>query len=231
MIIGIIVARGGSKGVPRKNIVNFCGKPLVAWTIEQAIECPMIDEVYVSTEDSEIAKISKKYGAKVIIRPKEFAKDDSPVELALKHALEQINNLDKINYVVLFQPSSPLKETFDITNAIRKIISENADSLFSGTTMDDLTTWTIKDGKLESFSFDWKNRGMRTDRVKKIPQIIENGAIYIFKPSVLYEYNNRLGGKIVMSEMDSWKIHEIDNMDDLKLCSELFTLKILKNGK
>lgn len=231
MIIAIIIARGGSKGVPRKNIIDFCGKPLVAWTIEQAIECPMIDEVYVSTEDKEIAEISKRYGAKVIIRPEEFSRDDSPAEPALKHTLEQISNSKEISYVVLLQPSSPLKETIDITNAINKIIKDNADSLFSGTTMEDLTTWTIKNGKLESFSFDWKNRGMRTNRIKQIPQIIENGAIYIFKPSILNKYNNRLGGKIVISEMDSWKIHEIDNIDDLKLCSELFKLKILKNEK
>ncbi len=223
-IIAIIPARGGSKGIPKKNIVDFCGKPLIAWSIQHAKKSKKIDTVYVSTNDKEIASISEQYEAKVIWRPEEISKDLSPSEDALKHVLNEIskNNPEKIDYVVFLQATSPLRETKDIDNAIDKIIFENADSLFSGAELGDFYIWKEIRGQLKSLNYDYKNRKQRQEFGK---QFVENGSIYIFKPEILFKYNNRLEGKIVISEMEFWKSFEIDKLDDLKFCKELFKIK------
>jgi len=227
-IIAIIPARGGSKSIPQKNIINFCGKPLVVWSILQAKESKKINAIYVSTDNKEIASVSKQYGAEIIWRPKEISGDLSPSEEALKHAINKIskeNPGSKINYVVFLQATSPLRKSKDIDNAIKKIISENADSLFSGAKLGDFYIWEKTGKKLKSLNYDYKKRKRKQDFGK---QFVENGSIYIFKPEILFKYNNRLGGKVVISEMEFWKSFEIDNLDDLKLCEELFETKGLK---
>lgn len=220
-IIAIIPARLDSKGIPKKNIIDFCGKPLIAWTIEQAKKSEKIDDIYVSTDGEEIASVSEECGAKVIWRPKEISGDSASSEHALKHVLKEIN--ENIDYVVFFQATSPLRETKDIDKAIDKIISEGADSLFSGTELDDFCIWEKEKDIFKSTSYDYMNRKMRQDFEKK--QFLENGSFYIFKPDILFKNNNRLGGKIVVSEMEFWKSFEIDNLEGLKFCEELFKIK------
>lgn len=223
-IIAIIPARGGSKGILKKNIVDFCGKPLIAWTIERAKESKYIDEIYVSTDDKDIASVSEKYGAKIIWRPKEISGDFSPSEDALKHAISEIykKNPRKIDYVVFLQATSPLREAKDIDNAIDKIIAEKSDALFSGAELGDFYIWRKIKSKLESVNYDYKNRKRRQDFEK---QFVENGSIYIFKPEILFKYNNHLAGKISISEMEFWKSFEADNLETLKFCEELFKIK------
>ena len=224
-IIAIIPARGGSKGIPKKNIVNFCGKPLISWTILAAKKSKKISAVYVSTDSKEISDISEKYGAEVIYRPKKISGDSSSSEEALKHAIEEIykKNSEKIDYVVFLQATSPLRETADIDNAIQKIISEKADSLFSGAELGDFYVWKKMKNCVDSLNYDYKNRKRRQDFEN---QFVENGSIYIFKPETLFKYNNRLGGKIAISDMDLWKSFEIDDMQGLEFCRLLFKTKI-----
>jgi len=223
-IICIIPARGGSKGIPKKNIIDFLGKPLLAWSIEDAKNSSLIDEVYVSTDDKEIAKVAEQYGAKVIERPKEISGDFSPSEEALKHAIGEISkeHPPKIEYVVFLQATSPLRETSDIDNAIEKIIAEEADSLFSAADIGDFLIWRKNGGKLESVNYDYKNRKRRQDFEE---QFVENGSLYIFKPEILLRHNNRLGGKIVVSEMEFWKSFEIDDIEDLNFCQDIGRIK------
>ena len=104
-IVAIIPARGGSKGIPKKNIMDFCGKPLIAWSIEQAFGCSLIDGVYVSTDDAEISRTSKEFGAQIITRPVELATDTSSSEIAILDAINQIEKGDgrKIDCVVFLQ--------------------------------------------------------------------------------------------------------------------------------
>lgn len=222
-VAGIILARGGSKSIPQKNIINFHNKPLIAWTIEQALSSDYISEVFVSTDDKDIGNISAKYGAKVIWRPEDLAADNSTSEEALLHAISEIEKHKKIELVVFLQATSPLRGKKDIDNAMEKFFSTNADSLFSAAVLDDFCAWEVAGDGLRSITFDYKNRGRRQDRK---PFYLENGSIYIFKPEVIKKYNNRLGGEIAFYQMPLWKSHEIDNLEDIEIC-EYFMQKVL----
>jgi N-acylneuraminate cytidylyltransferase len=226
-IIGILPARGGSKGIPRKNIMNFCGKPLIAWTIIHAINSIAIKDIYVSTDDDEIANISKQYGAKIIRRPSHISGDTATSESAIIHALDKIGNSEnnKIELVVFYQATSPLRQLYDTDNAVKFFYEENADSLFSAVKLDDCTLWAIRNNALQSLSFDYKNRGRRQDRE---PVFLENGSFYIFKPEILRKENNRIGGKISMYFMPFWQSYEIDSFADIEICSYFMSKYILQ---
>ncbi len=155
-IIGIIPARGGSKGIPGKNIKELAGKPLIAYTIEQAKESKYLDEIYVSTENLEIAKISEKYGAKVIERPMELATDTATSESVLFHFAKKVN----FDILVFFQCTSPLRYSHQIDEAIEKFIKEDADSLLTGC-INDRFLW---DNYGKSINHDFRNRPRRQDR-------------------------------------------------------------------
>ena len=214
--ISIIPARGGSKGIPNKNILPIAGKPLLAWTIEQLIATKSINETYVSTNNDKIAKVAHQYGAEVIIRPEEISGDADSSESALVHALNYLKKEKglKPDIVVFLQCTSPLRKKDDIDNAINLFIKESADSLISGSLFEDFLIWEDIDGKWESVSYDYIHRGRRQ---KRNPQFVENGSIYIFKPEVLRKYNNRIAGKMVLYEMDFWQTWEIDTSEDIPL--------------
>jgi CMP-N,N'-diacetyllegionaminic acid synthase len=218
-IKAIIPARGGSKGILKKNIVDFAGKPLLAWTIEQAKKASYIDAVYVSSDDDEILEVAKEHGANPIKRPPEISGDKATSESCLLHALQHMN---APSAAVFLQATSPLREPQDIDHAIKKFNKEELDSLFSATPLEDFFIWRVNKAHVMSYNYDYRERKRRQDISG---QIVENGSFYIFKPSVLAEHNNRLGGKIGYSLMDSWKLHEIDNLDDLELCEYLFKKK------
>jgi N-acylneuraminate cytidylyltransferase len=225
-IIAIIPARGGSKGIPKKNIIDFCGRPLISWTIEEAQRCKYIKDIYVSSDDNEILKIAKEEGAKIIKRPIKLATDTSSAEEALQHAIVYIERVEKkdIELVVFLQVTSPLRTSQDIDKSIEMFLSKEVDSLFSATEMQDFCIWQKKARRLVSLTYDYKNRGRRQDRP---PLYLENGSIYIFKPNILKEYNNRLGGKIAMYLMDYWKSYEIDKVPDLEVCKYFMKNRIL----
>lgn len=225
MIISIIPARGGSKGLPKKNIVDFCGRPLIAWSILQSKESGSIDEVYVSSDDDEIIEISRKFGAKTIKRPKELATDFSTSEEALLHAVSIIESRVDINLIVFLQATSPLREDKDIDEAVTEFKAQKLDSLFSAARLEDFFIWSKKQDGFESLNYDFKNRIRKQDVDL---QYVENGSIYILKPSVLRKYNNRLGGRIGVYEMEFWKTWEIDSMGDKELCEWYFKKRILK---
>lgn len=131
-IIAIIPARGESKSIPRKNIKLLAGKPLIVYTIETALKCKLLDRVIVSTDDEEIAAISKKHGAEVpFIRPRELALDATPMLPVLQHAVSYLEQNEKlhIDIVVILQPTSPFRKVSDIENCIEKLKKEKADSV------------------------------------------------------------------------------------------------------
>jgi len=225
-IVAIILARGGSKGVPKKNVIDFCGKPLIAWTIDNCIKGGA-NSVWVSSDSDEILEISSKYGANKIKRPNEIAGDFATSETAWLHAIDYIElKEEKIDWVIAPQVTSPLREANDISKAITLAKENIHDSFFSCSIAEDLFFWQ-KDinGKLESVNYDWRNRKRRQDITK---QYIENGSFYLFKPQVLRDTNNRFGSNIGLVEMEFWKMFEIDSYEDLKMCSALMREFIIK---
>jgi len=215
-ILTIIPARGGSKGIPRKNVRLLAGKPLIAHTIEQALEAESITRTIVSTDDQEIASVSAEYGAEVVKRPVELATDSATSESAVKHTLEYLKEREgyKSNLVVFLQCTSPVRISQDIDQAVQLLLDEDADSLVSVTPWHGLN-WIRDNGEAKSVTFDYRNRPRRQDMR---PEFRENGSIFIFKPWVLYELNNRLGGKIVLFEMNPWTRFEADTLEDFALC-------------
>lgn len=135
-VICIIPARGGSKGIPRKNIKQLSGKPLIAYSIEQALQSKYIDRVIVSTEDNEIAGIAKKYGAETpFLRPKYLAGDDIAIVDVLLHSIDWIEKREKYNFdiLVLLHATAPLRNVSDIDCCIKMLIKEKANNVFSVT--------------------------------------------------------------------------------------------------
>lgn len=216
-IVCIIPARGGSKGIPKKNIIPFAGKPLIAWSIEQAKRSRYISDIYVTSDDDDILRISSSYGVKVIRRPKVISGDTASSESALIHALSEIKF--KPNLIVFLQAVAPLRKYNDIDCAIKKIFEDRADSLFSGSYLEDFFVWIETEKGLKSLNYDYKNRKRRQETDKSF---VENGSIYIFKPVIIEKENNRLGGKISIYEMEFWQSFEIDTYEDIELCEWLF---------
>jgi len=226
--IVIIPARGGSKAIPGKNIVDFCGKPLIGWTIQQALHAQSVHEVYVSTDNKTIRSVSKEFGAHIIHRPHELATDTSTSEQALLHALDVIQkDFGYIDSIVFLQATSPLRTSDDIDESIRLFQKEKADCILSASILEDACIWKFGKIGLESVTFDHKNRLMRQERK---PYYLENGSIYIIKPEILKALKNRTGGKISVYTMPGWKSFEIDTYSDLEICEYFMKTKIIPDG-
>jgi CMP-N-acetylneuraminic acid synthetase len=219
--LAIIPARGGSKGLPRKNIKPLLGKPLVAWTIEQAKKSKYIDRIVVSTEDMEIAEIAKEYGAEIIERPEELAKDESPTIDAIFHALEVLKaenyNLD---IIILLQPTSPLRKAEDIDNAMELFFNSVCEAVVSVCEVEHSPYWSFKieDNYLKLFFGDkyWK---MRRQDLPKV--YVPNGAIYISTPENLRKYKSFYCFKTIPYIMPPERSVDIDKEIDFMLAELL----------
>ncbi|MFC1986967.1 cytidylyltransferase domain-containing protein [Chloroflexota bacterium] len=219
-ICAIIPARGGSKGIPRKNIRLLAGKPLIAYSIERALQAQQVNRTIVSTEDAEIAKVAQQYGAEVVIRPPELATDTASSESVLLHVLSFLEQQEGYvpSLIVLLQPTSPLRQPDDIDNAINKLIKDKADSLLSLTESREFM-WEKTEQGYTSLTFDYKDRKRRQELE---PLYYENGAIYVFKPEIIKKYQNRLGGKISVYLMQPWQRVDIDDFDSFEWCEWLY---------
>jgi len=215
--VAIILARGGSKGIPGKNIIDFCGKPLIVWTIEQMQKTKGINSIWVSSDSEKILSISRNCGVEIICRPDDISSDSATSESAWLHALEYIEEkVGCIDLVIAPQVTSPLREPEDIECGIHNFQKQKYDSMFSCSAVEGLFFWKkMPDGKLRSVNYNYRNRKRRQDISK---QYIENGSFYLFKPEVLRKFDNRLGGKIGVIQMEFWKMFEIDDLSDIKLC-------------
>ncbi len=216
--ISVVLARGGSRGIPKKNITDFCGKPLMAWTIEHCLQGG-VDQVFVSSDSEEILETGSRYGGIPIERPVEIAGDNATSESGWLHALDLIEAKEgAFDWVLAPQVTSPLRSADDIRKGIETASSGKYDSLFSCSIAEDLFFWEQQPEGLESVNYDWRIRKRRQETPK---QYIENGSFYLFRPEILKKYNNRFGGRIGMVEMEFWKMFEIDSSEDLRMCAAL----------
>jgi len=209
-VLGIIPARGGSKGIPLKNLAMLGGKPLIARTIEDGLESK-ITKLVVSTDSQEIAQVAIQLGAEAIQRPPELSTDHSPSEDALIHALAVLGGFWDV--VVMLQATSPLRPQGDIDQAIDWVHGNVYDSVVSVVERHQFVWQSGPDG---AFSMSYNPTGQRPRRQDSI-QFIENGSIYAFRPEMLSQYRTRLGGKIGLLEQPWWCGFEIDEPRDLEL--------------
>lgn len=215
-VLAIIPARGGSKGIPGKNVRIVAGKPLLAHSILQARQAPSIDRVVVSTDDAEIGRVAEEYGADVVWRPAEISNDTATSESALRHVLDEESRQGRPDpdLVVFLQGTSPVRAEDDIDRAIETLRREGADSLVSVVPFH-VFIWRRNADTAWPIDYDPRSRPRRQDRD---PEYMENGSIYVFKPWVLRTFDSRLGGKIALHVMDDWSFVDINDERDLELC-------------
>lgn len=232
-ILGLIPARGGSKGLPRKNIKLLLGKPLIAWTIEQALASKYLDRVIVSTDDKEIAEISKKYGAEVpFMRPKELARDDSTTSDVILHVLNWFESTgEKYDYLALLEPTSPLREKNDIDNGIMKLI-ENENKANSLVSVGEIAlehpfiSKKINDkGCVKPF---YKVKYSCVKRRQDLSKAyFPYGVLYLSKVSDIKEYKTFYQKKTMPMFIKRWQNYEIDDIWDF-VCIEAILKRVIK---
>lgn len=233
-IIAIIPARGGSKGLPRKNIRPLLGKPLLAWTIEQAKKSRYIDRIMVSTEDEEIAEISKEYGAEVpFLRPKVLARDDSPTTDAIMHAINWFEKREEyFDIIVLLEPTSPLRKEDDIDNAIELFIKniDKADSLVSVGEVHLENPYIMKKfekGYVKSFIEINEEIYQR----QQLPNVyFPYGVMYLSKVDTFKKYKTFYQERTIPYYIERWQNYEVDDIYDF-ICAEAIIKYKLKGEK
>jgi CMP-N-acetylneuraminic acid synthetase len=214
----LIPARGGSKGIPRKNIKPIAGKPLIAWTIEAALRSPLLDAVVVSTEDEEIAEVARRAGAQVpFMRPAALAEDDTPGIDPVLHALEQLPQFDA---VLLLQPTSPLRTTEDIDACLQLAAQRGAPSVVSVTEPDAHPYWTYSIGSDHRMTrlIDSAPVSRRQD----LPQVAAlNGALYFAKSDWLRHNRGLIGPETLAYMMSRERSVDLDTPLDWKFAELL----------
>lgn len=228
-MLAIIPARGGSKGLPGKNIKELCGKPLIAHTIEAAKKVREIDRVIVTTDSPEIAEIAKKYGAEVpFIRPKYLAEDTSLACDVYLHAVEFMQNQEKMavdNFIVLL-PTTPLRNCENIKDAIKLFAETKAKTLISMVEADVPISWYYKideNGKIKNAGFDEQNSS--NNRQDNIKYYIPNGAIYILNYKLLKEKRTYYSENTVAYIMERSNSIDIDTEYDMLYAEFMMKLR------
>ncbi|MGX1324290.1 CMP-N,N'-diacetyllegionaminic acid synthase [Bradyrhizobium sp. USDA 377] len=217
--LAVIAARGGSKGIPHKNLLDLCGKPLLAWTVEQARAAQGVDVVAVSSDSDRILEAAEAAGAVGVRRPDDISGDLASSESAWLHALEAVDErMGRFERIVALQATSPIREPGDIEAALATFDREHLDSLLSVCEVEDYFNWRIGQNGPEPINYDYRNRRMRQQIEKRY---LENGSFYVLIPSLLREQSNRLGGKIGFHLMERHKMFQIDRPEDVKLCGAI----------
>lgn len=217
--LAIIPARGGSKRLPHKNILELAGKPLIFWSIDSGLKSKYIDKVVVSSDDNEILSISKKYGAEIIKRPDYLANDTAKTFDAIKHTIE---NIQKYDYIVLLQPTSPLRNESHIDQAIELLELKKTDAIVSVCEMEHSPLWSNtlpQDDNMNSFLKD-EVLNKRSQDLEKYYRI--NGAIYICKTEkLLSEESFFLKDNIFAYKMDRLDSIDIDEEIDFIIAKSI----------
>ena len=215
----LIPARGGSKGIPRKNLLNVGGKPLLAWSIETALQCSSPNFVVVSSNDDEIGGVAISLGAKFIKRPEHLASDVSSTEEAMLHSLENLLTHNAFSHIVLLQATCPIRRPFMIDMAFKQLLNDESDSLV-GVVRESPFLWSgpTADGKPK---YDVANRPMRQSFAEADFNYRETGNIYITSVQAFMNTNVRVSGKTSLFILDENEALDIDTLDDADRASSI----------
>ena len=225
-ILAVIPARGGSKRLPNKNILDLAEKPLIAWTIEAGLNSKYIDTVVVSSDSDDILDISKKFGTDIIKRPDELASDTATSFDAIKHTIK--NTIETFDYVILLQPTSPLRNNSHIDEAFELLIKTNAAAIISVVEMDHSPLWSNTLPKDMSMVNFLKNEVLYKRSQDLVKYYRLNGAIYICKSEkLLDEKSFFLKENIYAYKMDRESSIDIDNGFDFSIAEFLISRKKL----
>lgn len=229
-VIAIIPARSGSKGLPGKNIKELCGKPLIAWSIEAGLGSQYIDEVMVTTDSEEIARIARAFGASVpFIRPTELASDTATSMDVIRHVLNFYENkLHKVfDYTVLLEPTSPLRTKEDIDNAVAQLLENPQASAVVGIckTESQNPAFLVKKN-INNFLVGYGNLDMKILRRQDINDVyFFEGSVYVSDTVTLLTKNTFYHENTLGYEFPKWKSIEIDDLDDFIMVEALMTQK------
>ena len=227
--LAIIPARGGSKGLVGKNIKELCAKPLIAWSIESGLKSKYIDEVVVSTDYEEIANIAKEHGANVpFLRPTYLANDTSTSFDAIKHTIEfykdELNQ--EFDYIVLLEPTSPLREFEDIDSAIEKLLLSSAEAIVGICKTEDQNPAFLVHKDNNDFIAGYVDKDMKVKRRQDIEDVyFFEGTIYISKTDMLLKKQTFYHEKTIGYEVPKYKSLEIDDIYDFIMVEAIMKYK------
>jgi len=224
-ILGLIPARGGSKGIPRKNIVPLAGKPLLYYTCQAALDSQELDRTLINTDDPEIADLGRQFGIEApLLRPAHLAGDDVSIHPVIMHTLEWLDNFEgyHVDIVVLLQPTSPMRTSIHIDSAIQMILNSDADTLVSVQKIPhNFNPSSLMKVDDQGYLHPFKEDKIILRRQEKPTYYARNGpAILIIRRNVL-DSGNLYGESILPFEMSRLESIDIDDMDDLILTESL----------
>ncbi len=230
-ILAIIPARGGSKGLPGKNIKELCGKPLIAWSIEQAKASKYIDEIFVSTDSREITDVAEQFGIYVpFLRPEELAKDTSPSSEFITHTIEYFRNKGvEYDYILLLEPTSPLRDIEDIDNGIKILINnKNAKSIVGVCKSEETHPAFLVNISKNGFLKPYLDK-MTVKRRQDLDDIFFfEGSLYISDVSYFLKEQTFYHSKTLPFIFEKYKSFEVDDLVDFYIIEKLMELKLKK---
>lgn len=234
-VLGIIPARGGSKGVPRKNIKLMCGKPLLAYTVESSLKSRQLSKIVLTTDDSEIAEAGRSLGIDVpFLRPAELSSDDTPTFPVVCHAVKQLESTgETFDAICLLQPTNPLRRAEDIDSCIELLESTGADSVISVLPVPTSYNpkWVYWRNEHEEMVLSTGENSPVSRRQDLPPAFHRDGSIYVTRRNVLDDYGNLYGTKVHGFELDPRRSVNIDTNQDWALAERMLSGGGLVSGK
>lgn len=220
-ILAVIPARGGSKSIPKKNIVPLKGKPLLAWSVEVARAVPEIGRIVVSSDDEEILSVAGAWGATPLRRPPELASDTAPTAPVLVHAIQALAREGyEPSWVVTLEPTQPFRTTETVRRAIRMAVEDNVDTLVTGV-VDHGYFWVQDDGGFSPLDPSAPRR-----RQERRPYYRESGTVYVTRASFLLETGTMVGGRLAFLPVSDMEGMDINTPYDLQIARAIADLQI-----
>jgi CMP-N,N'-diacetyllegionaminic acid synthase len=226
-VLGIVPARGGSKGIPRKNVALLCGRPLLAYTAEAALSARRLTRVVLSTDDPEIARIGRETGLDVpFLRPAELAQDDTPTLPVLQHLVRALEAQgEQYDAILTLQPTNPLRRAADIDGAIDVLEQTGADAVISFVDVGEKHPARMKlieaNGRVTNPPFAEEYEGQRRQELP--PLYLREGSIYLTRRDILMERNSLKGDDCRAWIVPQERACNIDTPFDLFLAEQLLT--------